>query len=289
MRLKKAARIRSEDRRHLISTISRWVFDYGLFFLGIILVPSVVAKSPFVGALLMGSLVASKLHSALSYPPDRHPITIVLRALTARLARVLEEGDCRVQYFAPFGGLSADWIGNRKPRFRARHVPVGTRQYRALVYEEGQGIVGFAAAARTAVLTHSMPRWGTPQYRSVFEEHLSVPRSMWTLFDPTRRSYFCVPIFRIVRWKGREDLKVVGVLAVDSRLPDAFMRSEPQRAVKEYAAVIQDLMEPGHAAQLRQIAAGGAAPLETLLINGQDPVIPPVGPRGTFAAGPESG
>jgi hypothetical protein len=112
---------------------------------------------------------------------------------------------------------------------------------------------------------------------------------MWTLFDPTRRSHFCVPVFRIVRRKGREDLRVVGVLVVDSRLPDAFLRSEPQRAVKEYAAVIQDLMEPGHGAHVRQIAAGGAAPLETLLINGQEPSIPPVGPRGTFAVEPDSG
>ena len=134
-----------------------------------------------------------------------------------------------------------------------------------------------------------MPRWGTPAYREVLEKHFSVPRSMWTLFDPTRRSSFCLPIFRIQRWRGREDLKVIGVLAVDSRLPDAFLRSEPQRAVKEYAAVIQDLMEPGHVAQVRQIAAGGAAPLETLLINGQDPAIPPVGPRGTFVPDPDPG
>jgi len=288
-RLAKAARIQSEDRRRLLATIGRWVFDYGLFFLGIILLPAVMARSAVVGALLAGSLVTSKLWSALTYPPDRHPISIVIRALTARLNRVLKEGDCRVQYFAPFGASPLEWMRNRKPRLRARHMPVGRRQYRALVYEEGQGVVGLAAAARTAVLTHSMPRWGTPQYREVFENHFGVPRAMWMLFDPTRRSFFCVPIFRIIRWKGREDLKVVGVLAVDSRLPDAFMRSEPQRAVKEYAAVIQDLMEPGHLAQVRQIAAGGAAPLETILINGQDPAIPPVGPRGTFAVEPNSG
>ena len=111
---------------------------------------------------------------------------------------------------------------------------------------------------------------------------------MWTLFDPTRRSHFCIPVFRIVRRRGAEDLRVVGVLMVDSRLPDAFLSGEAPRAVKEYAAVVQDLIEPGHGAQVRQIAAGGAAPLETLLVNGQDPAIPPVGPRGTFAAGRDS-
>jgi len=111
-----------------------------------------------------------------------------------------------------------------------------------------------------------------------------VPREMWTLFDPTRRSHFAVPLFRIVRSRGTTDLEVVGVLAVDSRLPDAFLRTDPQRAVKEYAAVIQDVLAPGHRETMRQIAADGAAPLETLLINGQEPVVPPLGRKTTFTA-----
>ena len=288
-RLAKAARIQSEDRRRYLATAARWIFDYGLFVLGIVLLPFVMEQSIAVGTLLAASLVTSKLWSALSHPPDRHPIAVVVRALAARLNRVLKEGDFRVQYYAPSALSLREWFGDRTPRFRVRHMPRAGRHYRALVFPEGVGLVGLAAGARTAVLTHSLPRWGTPAYRDLFENQLHVPRSMWQLFDPTRRSHFCIPVFRILRWRGREDLRVVGVLVVDSRLPDAFLHGDPQRAVKEYAAVIQDLIEPGHGAEVRQIAAGGAAPLETLLVNGKDPAIPPMMRRGTFAAEPDTG
>jgi hypothetical protein len=233
-----------------------------------------------VGALLAASLVTSKLWSALSHPPGRHPIAIVVRALSARLNRVLKTGDFRVQYFAA-GGLGP--VAHRK--WRALHVSEGhRRQYRAQAWEEGVGVVGLAVRARTAVILHTVPRWGTAPYRKLMGEELRVPDAMWKLFDPTRRGYFCLPVFVIRRRAGKESLEVVGVLSVDSRLPDAFLKSDVQRAIRDYAAVIQDVHEPVHGSQIREIAAGGAAPLETILINGQEPRVPPLLSTASFTA-----
>jgi tRNA A-37 threonylcarbamoyl transferase component Bud32 len=278
-RLAKAARIRSAQRRRWFSTVARWVFDYGLFVAGVILLPFVAARNPAVGALLAASLVTSKLWSALSHPPDRHPIAIVVKALSARLNRFMKAGDFRAQYFtAGPGGRGA---------YRARHVSVGhRRQYRALTFETGRGPVGLAARARTSVVLHSVPRWGTPGYIDLFEKHLNVPESTWKLFDPTRRGSFCVPLFRVVRTRRATQLRVVGVLAIDTRVPQAVLRTEVQRAIREYAAVIQDVIEPVYGSQIREIAASGAAPLETILINGQDPRVPPVDRTMRFTAGP---
>jgi tRNA A-37 threonylcarbamoyl transferase component Bud32 len=277
-RLAKAARIRSAQRRRWLSTVARWMFDYGLFVAGVILLPFVAEKSLAVGALLAASLVTSKLWSAFSHPPDRHPIAIVVKALAARLNRFMKAGDFRVQYYtaAPGGRV-----------YRARHVSVGhRRQYRALTFESGHGTVGLAARARTSVILHSVPRWGTPGFVELYEKHLAVPEATWKLLDPTRRGSFCVPLFRVVRARRETRLRAVGVLAVDTRVPQAVLRTEVQRAIREYAAVIQDVIEPVHGTHIREIAASGAAPLETILINGQDPRVPPVDRAMTFTAGP---
>ena len=159
------------------------------------------------------------------------------------------------------------------------------RSYRGLVFEKGVGLVGVAVEARCAVILHHAPKQGTAAFRELYEDLLAMPRGLWALLDATRRCYFCIPVFRIVRTRGKENLEVAGVLAVDSRQPDAFLRSRLLRAVKEYAAVIQDVIEPGHGAELRQIKLDGAAPIETLLINGEQPVIPPLGPRTTYTDG----
>ncbi len=279
-RLAKAARIASAGRRHWIGAAARWIFDYGMFIAGVILLPFVVAENLPVGALLAASLVTSKLWSAFSHPPDRHPIAIVVKALSARLNRVMKTGDFRVQYYTP-----NEFGFRRRGVYRSRYVSVGhRRQYRALAYPLGVGVVGLAARSRAAVILHTIPRWGTPPFLELQEKHLNVPEALWQLFDPTRRGTFCVPIFRILR--GRT-LKVVGVLTADSRLPDAFLRTEAQRAVRDYAAVIQDVIEPVHGAEVRNIAAGGAAPRETILINGKDPRIPPIEHALTFTAEPK--
>jgi len=86
-----------------------------------------------------------------------------------------------------------------------------------------------------------------------------------------------------------DGLRVVGVLAVDTRLPGAFLKSDIQRAVKDYASVIQDVIEPVHGSSVRQIVADGAAPIETILINGQDPKVPAVERAMTFSVGPSGG
>jgi tRNA A-37 threonylcarbamoyl transferase component Bud32 len=281
-RLAKAARMASASRQRWLRAVSRWLFDYGLFVAGIVLLPFVASESTAVGALLAASLVTSKLWSALSHPPDRHPIAIVVKALTARLNRIAKTADFRVQYYAP----AAFELGGAH-LLRARHVSEGhRRQYRAIHFEEGVGVVGLAARARSAVILHSVPRWGTDPFKTLLEDHLRVPEATWQLLDPTRRGVFCIPLFRIVRSRGTEDLKVAGVLAVDTREATVFLGSEIQRAVKDYAAVIQDVLEPVHGPQVREIAAGGAAPLETILINGRDPRIPPIERAMTVTATP---
>ena len=281
-RLAKAARIASAGRRRWIGTAARWFFDYGLFVAGIILLPLVMAKNLAVGALLAASLVTSKLWSAFSHPPDRHPVGIVVRALAARLNRVMKTGDFRVQYYMP------NEFGLRERSiYRPRYVSLGhRRQYRALAYAPGVGVVGLAAKARASVILHSIPRWGTRPFIDLHETHLNVPDTLWQLYDPTRRGRFCVPVFRIGHTRAGASLKVVGVLVADSRIPDAFLRTEAQRSVKDYAAVIQDVIEPVHGSEVREIAAGGAAPLETILINGQDPRVPPIEHAVTFTAEP---
>jgi tRNA A-37 threonylcarbamoyl transferase component Bud32 len=279
-RMAKAARIASEARWRWFATWGKWTLEYGIFVVGLVMLPFVVKHSPVVGALLAASLVTSKLWSALSHPPGRHPIAIVVRALSARLNRVLKTGDFRVQYFAAVG---LGPVSHRK--WRALHVSEGhRRQYRAQAWEEGVGVVGLAVRARTAVILHTVPRWGTAPYRKLMGEELRVPDAMWKLFDPTRRGYFCLPVFVIRRRAGKESLEVVGVLSVDSRLPDAFLKSDVQRAIRDYAAVIQDVHEPVHGSQIREIAAGGAAPLETILINGQEPRVPPLLSTASFTA-----
>ncbi|MHC4930576.1 MAG: serine/threonine-protein kinase [Planctomycetota bacterium] len=281
-RLAKAARLAAAGRQRWMRAVFRWVFDYGLFVAGIVLLPFVTARSVAVGALLAASLVTSKLFSALSHPPDRHPIAIVVKALTARLNRIAKMGDFRVQYYAP-----AAFALTGRSILRVRHVSVGhRRQYRALAFPEGVGAVGLAAKARCAVIVHSVPRWGTEPFKALHQTHLKVPEATWQLFDPTRRGMFCVPIFRIVRSRGSDGLRVAGVLAADTREPTAFLRSEIQRAIKDYAAVIQDVLEPVHGLQIREIAASGAAPLETILVNGSDPRIPPIERIMTVTAAP---
>lgn len=269
-RLRKAARIASAGRTRFLVLLGRLFFDYGLFIAGIGLLPFVLDRSVAVAALLAGSLVTSKLYSALTYPPDRHPIAIVVRALAARLNRIEKAGDFRVQYFTArprlFGGART---------FRARMVSEGhRRQYRAYELEEGHSPVGLAASMRAGILLHSVPRWGTGPYRRLFEEYLKVPEEVWSLFDPTRRGWYALPVFRIVRTRSGPTLRVEGVLSVDTRIHDVLLRGEIQRAVQEYVAVIQDVIDPFHGGEVRSVAAGGAAPIETLLINGQDPVIP---------------
>jgi len=283
-RLDKARAVARAARRRWLAGIARWVLDYALFIAGIILLPLVWTRSPAVGALLAGSLVTSKLWSALSHPPDRHPIAIVVKALAARLNRILKDGDFHVFYYTPHTGL-----GGRTVSYRPRYVSQGHRRdYRAVRFEEGAGTVGLAARARSSVILHHMPRYGGDAYRELFEVHLRVPETLWRFFDPTRRSAFAVPIFRIVRAGQGVDLKVAGVLAIDSRVGEAVLRSEVNRALRDYAAVIQDVLEPVHGGSLPEIIAGGAAPLETILINGLEPRIPPIERRMTFGATPEA-
>jgi serine/threonine protein kinase len=273
-RMAKNSSLRTEDLRRRIASVGRWVFDYGVFVAGLLLLPYVMSIGPWTGGVLAFSLVASKFVSALSHPPGRHPIRIAVRALATRLNRIDGDGDFRAQYYS-----CPRW--RRRARFRAKHVSGRMRRsYRGAVYDPGVGVVGVAMAARCAVLLHDIPKWGSAVHQELFEKHLRTPRTMWALIDPTRRTHFCVPIFRIV---GDRELRLVGVLAVDSRLPQAFLDNELKRAVKEYAAVIQDVIEPGHGAEVRQIVADGAAPIETILVNGLEPVIPPLGPRTTFA------
>jgi len=281
-RMAKAARISSEARQRWIRTVARWVFDYGLFVAGIVMLPFVFSRSPAVGALLAASLVTSKLWSALSHPPDRHPIAVVVHALAARLNRTIKSGDFRVQYFAPH-----DFTLWSQDVYRARYVSTGhRRQYRAISFTPGKGVVGLAVQARAAVILHSVPRYGSPTYVELFEKHLKVAEEVWRMHDPTRRGQFCVPLFRIVRSRGQQSLRVVGVLSADTRVPDAFLRTEVQKAVKEYAAVIQDVIEPVHGSLIREIALGGAAPIETILINGREPSVPPIATVASFTASP---
>jgi tRNA A-37 threonylcarbamoyl transferase component Bud32 len=282
VRREKEGVVAAAVRRRWFAAVLRWVFDYALFVAGVAILPVVWPRSPAVGALLAGSLVTSKLWSALSHPPDRHPIGIVVKALAARLNRTLKEGDFHVFYYA-----SSLWRGGRS-LYRARYVSEGHRRdYRALAFEEGSGVVGLAARARTSVVLHSVPRPGGEAYRDLFERHLRVPEATWRLLDPTRRSSFAVPVFRIEGGGGgRPALRVAGILAVDSRIPDAVLSSEVTRAVKDYAAVIQDVIEPVHGFGVQEIIAGGAAPLESILINGVEPRVPPLESRATFEPAP---
>ncbi len=277
-RREKEVLVKAAGRRRWFAAVLRWVFDYALFVVGVAILPIVWPRSPAVGALLAGSLVTSKLWSALSHPPDRHPIAIVVKALAARLNRAVKDGDFHVLYYAP-----SLWQTGRA-RYRARYVSEGHRRdYRALVFDEGCGVVGLAARARTSVVLHSVPRPGGDAYRDLFERHLRVPEATLRLLDPTRRSSFAIPVFRIGGAGGdRPDLRVAGVLAVDSRVPEAVLSSEVTRAVRDYAAVIQDVIEPVHGFGVQEIIAQGAAPLESILINGVDPRIPPLESRGTF-------
>lgn len=282
-RREKERLLAQEARRRWLAAASRWIFDYALFVVGIALLPLVWIKSPPVAALLAGSLVTSKLWSALSHPPDRHPIAIVVKALAARLNRVMKEGDFHVQYYTPVTLFGSD------RSYRPKYVSHGhRRQFRAHTFREGVGLVGLAARARTSVICHSIPRWGSALYVELFEKHLRVPETAWRLFDPTRRGHFCVPVFRIGHRGGGLVLRVVGILAVDTRLPEAVLSSEVSRAIREYAAVIQDFIEPVHGFNVREIIAGGAAPLETILVNGQEPRIPPIESRQTYGAGSPS-
>jgi tRNA A-37 threonylcarbamoyl transferase component Bud32 len=279
-RLRKAARIESAARRRFIAVATRGVIDYGFFFAGIVLLPFVMAESRLWGILLAAYLITSKMWSAFSHPRDRHPVAIVVKALANRLNRIEKTGDFRVQYYTT-GELGV----RRRAPFRVRHASAGHRRhYRALAFEEGVGIVGIAARARSAVILHSVPRWGTPKFLALYEEHLQVPEATWSLFDPTRRGQFAVPVFKIVRRKDGPDLRVVGVLSVDTRIPDAFMQRAISQPVREYAAVIQDVIEPIQGPEVRKLAIGGAAPLETILVNGKDPAVPPVEKRMTFEA-----
>jgi len=277
-RLEKEGAVAAAARRRWFAALLRWVFDYALFVLGVALLPLVWRRSPPVGALLAGSLVTSKLWSALSHPPDRHPVAIVVKALAARLNRILKEGGFHVLYYRP-----DVWRG-RFSRYRPRYVSEGHRRdFRALTFDEGSGVVGIAARARTSVILHSVPRFGGEAYRDLYEKHLRVPERTWRLLDPTRRSCYAVPIFRIVGGVGgRSELRVAGILAVESRTPDAVLSSDVARAIKDYASVIQDVIEPVHGFDLQEIIAGGAAPLESILVNGQEPRIPPVESRAAY-------
>jgi hypothetical protein len=49
--------------------------------------------------------------------------------------------------------------------------------------------------------------------------------------------------------------------------------------------VIQDVIEPVHGSSVREIIVGGAAPIETILINGLEPRVPPIERRMTFEPG----
>jgi hypothetical protein len=75
---------------------------------------------------------------------------------------------------------------------------------------------------------------------------------------------------------------VAGVLVVESRTPDAVLGSDVARAIKDYASVIQDVIEPVHGFGLQEIIAGGAAPLESILVNGTEPRVPPLETRATY-------
>jgi len=277
-RLEKEGLVAAAARRRWFAALFRWVFDYALFVLGVALLPVVWLRYPPVGALLAGSLVTSKLWSALSHPPDRHPISIVVKALAARLNRTLKEGGFNVLYYTP-----DVWRG-RFSRYRPRYVSEGHRRdFRALTFDEGSGVVGIAARARTAVILHTVPRYGGEAYRNLYERHLRVPEQTWKLLDPTRRSSYAVPLFRIGRARGgRQELRVAGILVVESRTPDAVLSSDVSRAIKDYATVIQDVIEPVHGFGLQEIIAGGAAPLESILINGTEPRVPPLETRATF-------
>jgi tRNA A-37 threonylcarbamoyl transferase component Bud32 len=281
-RLEKEDVVAAATRRRWFGLLGRWILDYALFVVGVAILPLVWLRSAPVGALLAGSLVTSKLWSALSHPPDRHPIAIVVKALAARLNRTLKEGDFHVHYYTPSG-----WRAGRL-RLRPRYVSHGHRRdYGAFTFEEGSGVVGLAARARTSVVLHSVPRFGGDAYRDLWERHLRVPEATWKLLDPTRRSSLAVPIFRIGgARRGHPALRVAGILAVESRTPDAVLRSEVTRAVRDYATVIQDVIEPVHGAGLQGIIAGGAAPLEHILINGAEPRIPPLESRATFEPSP---
>jgi hypothetical protein len=279
-RLRKAARIRTSFRMKALAAAGRILFDYGLFVGGIVLLPFVMERSRAVAALLAGSLVTSKLYSSFSHPPDRHPIAIVVRALAARLNRLRKEGDFRVQFYSAPG-----WSLRRGRRYRTRMVSEGHRRlYSAYEFAEGVSPVGIAVALRAAILLHSVPRWGTRPYRVLFEDHLRVPEPTWTMFDPTRRAWYCLPVFRVVRAAGKPDLRVEGVLSIDTRSPDVFLEGEVQRAVQEYRTVIQDVVDPAHGEEIREIAKGGAAPLETLLVDGQKPSVPVAGAPFTMEA-----
>lgn len=257
-------------RRGFLLTLARGVGDYGLFVVGVAILPFVWMRAPPVAALVAGSLVASKVWSALSHPPDRHPIAIVVRALSARLNRVRKDGDFHVQYYTRGGFLGGGPL-------RPRHVSHGHRRhYRSLRFPDGVGVVGYAAVSRTAVVLHSVPRWGSEPFRELMERHLRVPESLWRLHDSTRRGFFAVPVFRILR---QDRLRVVGVLAIDTRLADGMLASDVNTAIKEYAAVIQDVIEPVHGLSVREIIVGGAAPLETILVNGKEPRVPPIHDR----------
>jgi hypothetical protein len=60
------------------------------------------------------------------------------------------------------------------------------------------------------------------------------------------------------------------------------LSSDVSRAIKDYATVIQDVMEPVHGFALQEFIAQGAAPLESILINGTEPRVPPIESRATF-------
>jgi hypothetical protein len=84
---------------------------------------------------------------------------------------------------------------------------------------------------------------------------------------------------------GHPVLRVAGILSVESRAPEAVLSSDVTRAVRDYAAVIQDVLEPVHGFGVQEFIAQGAAPLENILINGMEPRVPPLESRGTFEAG----
>jgi len=287
VRRHKAERIQSEARRRQFTVVIRFLFDYVAFFVGVIALPFVWQneETRFFAVILSASLVTSKMWSALSHPPDRHPIAIVVKALAARLNRIDKAGDFRVYYYSR---RDFSWSANRT--LQAQHVSAGHRRdVRALRFPEGVGVVGLATRTKTSVILHAVPRFGTPEFRTLYEQHLHVPEPTWTLFDPTRRGEYAVPVYRIVKSKGVPDLAVVGVLTVDTRDPSAFLNSELTRAIREYAAVIQDVIEPIHGSSVRELAIAGAAPLETILINGAEPNVPPVEKRMTFGADGRAG
>ena len=99
-RMAKNSSLRTEDLRRRIASVGRWVFDYGVFVAGLLLLPYVMSIGPWTGGVLAFSLVASKFVSALSHPPGRHPIRIAVRALAARLNLIDSDGDFRAQYYS---------------------------------------------------------------------------------------------------------------------------------------------------------------------------------------------